>query len=228
MITVQGNGKTVYGPNIVTDGLILYLDAANTKSFSGGTIWYDLSGNESSGILSGATFNDTNQGNILFDGINDYVQILNNSILNPSILTLSCWSKRMGNGSGNYEKGLISKGISSGYILGWHNNNYLYFDKGFNTGWKSVTFANNINNVWFNIAGTFDGSSMLLYVDGILRNSLTGITSTPTSDTASPPYVGRYYESYFNGFLNSAKIYDRALSASEILQNYNALKSRYK
>lgn len=65
------------GPNIVTDGLVLYLDAANTKSYPGsGTTWNDLSGNGNNGtLINGYIFNSIGNGNLVFDGSNDYVNI---------------------------------------------------------------------------------------------------------------------------------------------------------
>ena len=81
-------------PNIVNDSLVLTLDAGNQNSYAGsGTNWYDLSGNGNNGTLTnGPTFNSSNIGSIVFDGVDDYVNIPDNSSLNPTKnLTLSCW-----------------------------------------------------------------------------------------------------------------------------------------
>ena len=68
-----------YSPNIITDGLVLYLDAANTKSYPGsGTTWRDLSKSQLNGTLTnGPTFNSSNGGSIVFDGVDDYVNLGN-------------------------------------------------------------------------------------------------------------------------------------------------------
>ena len=97
---------------IVTDGLILYLDAANTKSYiSGSTDWYDLTTYNNDGTLTnGPTFSSTNGGSIVFDGVNDYVQVNNSDILNPTqTITLSVWSKFNGFYGGFYAPILFKK-----------------------------------------------------------------------------------------------------------------------
>ena len=86
----------IRGPSIVTNGLVLCLDAANIKSYAGtGTAWNDLSGNSRTGTLTnGPTYSGTNGGSIVFDGVNDYVQTPSLSLTgNETNLTLSCWFK---------------------------------------------------------------------------------------------------------------------------------------
>ena len=75
-----------HSPKIVTDGLVLCLDAGDGKSYSGsGTTWYDRSGNGNNGILvNGPTFDSNNRGAIVFDGVNDHVSIPNSSSLQLS------------------------------------------------------------------------------------------------------------------------------------------------
>ena len=87
---------TKYSPKIITNGLVLSLDAANNKSYPrSGTTWTDLSGNSNTGTLTnGPSFNDGNQGSIVFDGTDDYVNIPYNSGLIPNNLTLSAWINR--------------------------------------------------------------------------------------------------------------------------------------
>jgi hypothetical protein len=90
-------------PNIVTDGLVLYLDAANTKSYvSGSTTWNDMSGFSNNGTLvNGPTFNSANGGSIVFDGVNDYVDC-NSTIVNlNSSFTFASWVKTPLNLSSN-------------------------------------------------------------------------------------------------------------------------------
>ena len=84
---------TKYSPKTVTDGLLLSFDAANTKSYpKSGTTWSDLSGNGNTGTLTnGPTFNSANGGSIVFDGVDDYVNVANASSLNSSAQTISVW-----------------------------------------------------------------------------------------------------------------------------------------
>jgi len=89
------------GPKIVTSGLVLALDAGNTKSYPGsGTVWTDLSGNGNTGTLTnGPTFNSSNGGSIVFDGVDDFVNIPYNTYWNTNVFgtatnfTLECWHK---------------------------------------------------------------------------------------------------------------------------------------
>jgi hypothetical protein len=85
------SGKT--GPDIIESGLVLCLDAANKNSYRGsGTTWTDLSGNGNNGTLTnGPTFSAGNQGSIVFDGVDDYVEVSNASSLNASTQTISVW-----------------------------------------------------------------------------------------------------------------------------------------
>jgi len=84
------------GPKITTNGLVLAIDAADKNSYPGsGTVWTDLSGNRNTGTLNnGPTYNSLVGGNILLDGTDDYVSVENNTILNPSNITVSIWVKR--------------------------------------------------------------------------------------------------------------------------------------
>jgi len=85
------------GPKIITNGLILCLDAASTKSYPGsGTTWFDRSGNGNNGVLTnGPTFSSTNGGSIVFDGTNDYVQVAGSVTISTG--TFIAWVKRNGN-----------------------------------------------------------------------------------------------------------------------------------
>ena len=100
---------TYYSPKIVTDGLVLALDAANRKSYnSGSTTWYDLSGNNNNGTLyNGPTFNSANSGSIVFDGVDDYSTSF---ISSPgSNFTISFWFNVISFGSGERQIALNRK-----------------------------------------------------------------------------------------------------------------------
>jgi hypothetical protein len=90
-----------HSPRIVTDGLVLALDAANTKSYPGsGTTWSDLSGNSNNGeLVNGITYDDTNLGSLVFDGVDDYVQITKVPSIDftpTSSFTMMVWAKVLG------------------------------------------------------------------------------------------------------------------------------------
>ena len=114
----------IVAPDIVTNGLILYLDASNTKSYvSGSTTWRDLSGTAITGsLVNGPTFSSTNAGVITFDGTNDYVQVSDNANLRSSSGTYSLWFNCTGTASGSSTNSAVlykadTVGSFNGYII---------------------------------------------------------------------------------------------------------------
>jgi hypothetical protein len=226
---------------IVTNGLVLYLDAGNPQSYPGsGTTWTDLSGNGNNGTLTnGPTYSSANGGSITFDGVNDKVIVPYNSNLNPSNVTISVWFKRTSAINYTHFAGLpasnsswsnpyISYGIEfisttdqPSFLLGFSNNTFLYT--------TATASASTAVGLWVNVVGTYDGSFSKIYVNGQLA---TSIAETRTLLTTSANFVlgteTQGTSSYpLNGNIAQASIYNRALSATEVSQNYNALKSRY-
>jgi hypothetical protein len=209
-----------YSPKIITDGLVLALDAANQKSYIGsGTTWDDLSGNNNSGsLINGPTFNASGGGSIDFDGTNDLVEC---SSISSTNFTNSVWmnvdAKNI-NGIVSWTVGTVRREL----IFVSSNLSIVYGASKYRQG-PSIS-----NGVWTNVAGTYDGVTPLLYVNGIsqtLGNELAAGTGA-----ADKCYIGRTAFAtpyYFNGKIASTLIYNRALTASEILQNYNATKSRF-
>ena len=116
-----------YSPKIITNGLVLYLDAGNSLSYPGsGTIWTDLSRSQVSGsLLNGPTYNSANNGSIVFDGSNDYVDCGNNSSLNaPDEITLSAWINGTYNAPGEYA--VIGKGGVAGHHFGVYQQKIIF------------------------------------------------------------------------------------------------------
>ena len=229
------------GPNLIKNGLVLELDAGNIKSYqSGSTTWFDKSGNANNGtLINGPTFNTGSLGSIVFDGTNDYVNILNPSILQNQNLTVSTWIKPTA--ATNVITGIIDydHGITQGWVLqsedATSNRNYYfaYYDgstfqpsSGIGTG-KGVQLT---NSIWQNLIFTKNGTSVVGYL-----NSVQTYTSTASSGTIMylanknlwlggvVSIAGRFY----NGTIANTQIYNRALSADEVLQNYNATKGRF-
>jgi len=220
---------TYGGPDIATDGLVLSLDAANKKSYPGsGTAWNDLSGNANTGTLTnGPVFDSGNVGNINFDGTNDYIALT--STITNSIYTLDFWYK-MGVNDGGYGyftgvtggKGLaISEG---GTAVGLSYGNFYYYNGGAVKLTQSTLLA---EGVWNKISAVIDTSSnnIKIYLNGnIIVNQSVSSMSTSVSE------IGRYVPNninFLNGNMASYKIYNRELSAEEVLQNYNATKGRF-
>jgi Concanavalin A-like lectin/glucanases superfamily len=219
-----------YNPRIVSSGLVLALDAGNIKSYPGsGTTWTDLSGNSNTGTLTnGPTYNSGNGGSIVFDGVDDFIDFTSDSNLLPTAgLTVSVWF----NPNVTTARGLVGKTStgSNGYIFYVGGRNSMYFRV---NDIVAFSLTNSLSaGAWFNMVGTWTPStSMTVYRNGTQSFTLT--TSIPASITdpssileiGSPPPGSA---TYFDGRIPQVSIYNRALTATEISQNYNALRGRY-
>lgn len=233
-----------YSPRIVTDGLIMYFDAANTKSYvSGSTTWNDISRSNINGTLvNGPTFNSENGGSIVFDGVNDSITIPNNITSEFSIngVTVEAWVNH-NNFTG-----------SQAYINNWHN--FTTPQKGFilrtfngqtyPSFWRcwgnisgttsySTVYASSSPmsiNTWYHVVGVYEkGVSARIYVNGELKGIDSTVPYDIEYDTTNGVSIGtsNINTSRMNGRISISKIYNRALSATEVRQNYNATKSRY-
>jgi hypothetical protein len=221
------------GPNISEEGLVLYLDAANTKSYPrSGTTWTDLSGNNNTGTLTnGPTFNAANGGSIVFDGTNDYVSTTAFNITGNQI-TLFSWFKF--NALSALETALIRK--ENVWQLGFINSSTgavrcLLGTSG-TTGWtvaNDFTYSSFANNTWYYFGFTYNNGTTNFYVNGANIRTITTITGNILS-TADTTVIGANSAGSTN-FINASvaipQIYNRALTATEILQNFNATRSRF-
>jgi hypothetical protein len=223
------------GPNIVTSGLVLHLDAGNPKSYPGtGTIWYDRAANLNAGVanngtlINGPVFNSGNGGSVVFDGVDDYVSISQN--INPPNITLEFVYKTLVNSPHEY---LIS---NSRDCCGTYNGYELYTFNGrprfqiWNSTNVGLSGTETLTNQIYHVTATYNGSQLKIYQNGILTgtaNSTLGIGNPPSFNLV----IGAmgYGPAIYNltGNIYTSKIYNRALSSQEVLQNYNATKSRY-
>lgn len=226
-----------HSPRIVTDGLVLYLDAANIKSYLGsGTIWTDLSSSKKNTTLYNTpSFDSNNLGSIVFNGTNNYG--LNNSFTlgTDPIFTISMWFKRTATMSGVGIWGLGGDALNNGicgYVI---SANKISIDL-----WGCTTLNNGqdyplntwVNVVWVKFASTFATSTVTSYVNGINYSFNVVDRNNSSVVTLVPGYVlGRIGQTtnlyYSSGEIANFKIYNRVLTATEVLQNYNALKSRF-
>lgn len=226
-MSINIKGRTVYGPNIVTDGLVLYLDAANTKSYPGsGAVWYDLSGFGNSCIFDATpTYNATH---LIFNGTSHYGTIVNNSTLDFSneqtiIMWLyhtfttgrrNPWNQAYGGyGTWTHESG--------------NSINHYFGDAGANTTPYIAAPSNATpRGVWNCMTSTRDVSNHKWYMNGIWQRTTSHSYSTLLTDNNNIT-IGSGYAGYWEGNISIIMVYNRALSQSEISQNYNAQKSRY-
>ena len=233
----SGAGKqlTVATP-IVTNGLVLNLDASRLSSYpNAGTTWTDISGNGNNGtMVNGPTFGTASGGQITFDGVNDYVELGTNTSLNLINISISVWVKPTTTTDyipviGRYHNTTTYNGWELYYFK---STNKFYFGGRESSSSYLQVMSNNtysINN-WYNITGVKLGNVWSLYVNGVLDNSLTLGSGTIAFGTNSIQIGGLITSSasyYGKSDISQSIIYNRALSATEITQNFNATKSRF-
>lgn len=228
---------TIGGSDIVTSGLVLSLDAANSRSYPGsGTTWTDLSGNSNNGTLTnGPTFSSANNGSIVFDGTNDF--IIDSSTVNipvgSSSRTIQMWVYPTTN-TNNFVQLGTGGGGNQIYVVQYYrigSPDYVFTD-GVNGG-NNLTISGAqlpTLNAWnFFVFGN-SGQDYFYYLNGVSR--LTG-TWPVTLNTVGQKYVignrddGSGFNIPISGSVALVSIYNRALTASEIQQNYNSQKSRF-
>jgi len=254
-----------HSPSLVMNGLILCLDAGNTKSYPGsGTTWTDLSGNGNNGTLTnGPTFNSSNGGSIVFDGSNDYAEVTTrntNLEFQPTQPhSIFCWVYNL---TGSTGSSIISNMDNNGSTYPgwdfWVNSTteiaaHLISSWSANTLKVAITFDYAANaNKWVNIGYTYNGTSpanatnalnsINFYVNSVLTttgkrnaNATDGFNTTSETISYNSSQRLRVSSRWTSGGvsfpsafrMSNASIYNRELSASEIKQNFNALKGRH-
>jgi len=233
------------GPKIVTNGLVLALDAADRNSYPGsGTVWRDLSGNSYNGTLTnGPTFNASNGGSIFFDATDDFVSVGNiGTIANFTVLTW-CYPTNVTsyrnvldcNFNYNATTGNIGPRLemNSAAQLNWiysnitNSNDSFYAQTVLNSGFNA--------NSWYHIGITYtsSGNTSTTYYNGSATSFGRTVYGTPTGfvGTMNNVILGKGFfldaSRLYSGRIANTFIYNRELSATEVLQNYNATKSRF-
>jgi hypothetical protein len=226
----------IYGPRIVKTGMSLLLDAADKKSYPGtGTVWNDISGNGYTGTLTnGPTFNSGNWGSITTDGTNDFVST---DYFGSSTddYTFSVWFK-----NDNYSeiKYILSRG-RDGFGNGWSLFNAVR-DTGYATIGVVPTSPSTVGigvdgtsvlalNKWYYITGVWTaGVSLQVYVNGVFENTISTAGKTILRSSSNGWVLSSVSSGNFtSGYTAACHIYNRVLSGPEILQNYNATKTRF-
>jgi hypothetical protein len=235
---------TTYGHRIVTDGLVLHLDAANTKSYPGtGTTWYDLSGNGNDGsLVNGPVYDSDNCGSLVFDGVDDS-GIASNPLLENEF-SISSWiypinvstgvgrivaSTYQWSGGGTNQRGWtfgINYGVGESFYFRVYNNVGAYV-----TCYRYNLWRDHANS-WVYLTGIYSESQDTLYLyenfdlhdskplnSLVMENSSFGLGISRRIDSAS--------QGLWSGNISNVKIYNRALSQAEVTQNFKALKGRY-
>jgi len=225
--------KSKFTNAIVEQGLVLNLDAGNPYSYAGsGSAWYDASGTGNNGTLTnGPTYNSTNGGVVVLDGVDDYVTCANSTSLQiTSALTLEIWfyNTAFVDGLGMIVKGPLSSDYDYMLYLSG-NSSTVYFYKKDSLGSPHYGgVALSLLNRWLHIVVTHtSGGLYTMYVNGLAVDSAT-FTNSSIRSSSNPLYIGAGWNpDYFYGNIGETRIYNVALSATQVLQNYNATKGRY-
>jgi len=224
---------TSYNPKIVTNGLILSVDAGNKKSYLGtGTSWTGLAGNKAVGAMTSCTFSSANQGSIVFNGTSSTVYYPSNT--NYSF------------GTGNFtlesfvtlNVATSNKPIAQNDAVGVSQNDkwWLAYDAsapGLRLG-RHFTSTNSycawspVSGQWYHVAAVRSSNLIYLYINGVSQAvtnqpGMSGVSFSQnglTIGAISTPY-------YWNGNIANFRMYNTDLSANQIVQNYNATKGRF-
>jgi hypothetical protein len=214
-----------YNPSVVTSGLLLNLDAGNLKSYpTSGTAWTDLSGNANNGTLTnGPTYNASNGGSIIFDGIDDYVSLPNGLLNGTGDFTVNQWIKSLSTGN----NGTIFANYPSGNLQIFYGQKFFGIYLGTAIYACSVSPCAYYTSNWSMITASRSGTSVGLYLNANLICSGTTANSIGTTGASFRLGTNTSTTEQFTGNISVTQVYNCALSAAEVLQNYNALRGRY-
>jgi hypothetical protein len=238
------------GPRIVKDGLVLYLDAGNPNSYNLSTpnVWRDISkrGNNGS-LVNGPVIQTDNQGFIRCDGVDDYIEVLDNSSLDfgTSNFTVEYWFRKLQTTLGFDNLWGVNKwntGAQAGtneWTLAIGNGStgngdiYGFAVQVGNTSYGSGTSPDTLSlNVWYQLIGIRDGGTLKTYLNSVLKQDVSpaGFSSSSSINNVSRNLrinnsaLNQYYTNCDNAIV---RIYNRALSQAEITQNFNATRGRF-
>jgi len=223
-----------YGPKIVQNGLVVAIDAADRKSYSAsGTVWRDLSGRNNNWTINGSpTFSQNNGGYFDLDNTNDYMNLAYNSSIPAGANTrsLMIWFYTVATSWGVDVNNLFYQGDASSTTrssFAIDMDNYPNIQV-WTTGDDIILATPFSQTGWANICVTYNGATtILVYCNGILygTKTLAAVLNTGVGQL----FLGSagVYGAYFNGRLSNLLMYNRALSASEVLQNFNATRGRF-
>ena len=214
---------SIGGPNKITDGLILAMDVSSERSYplTFGTTWHDLSGNDLDGTLQNGDMARVVPGEVRLNKTSDRINFGHDTLLEPTSITVSAWVNLLDISDRHI---LITKWYGFSFEIGSNACPYFRLNgPGDQHSSQAIVWGD-----WHHIVGTFDSSTLKhdVYVDGV--NKGTSVKSSQISygqGTFNIPYTGN--PGYAKGKMASLYIHNRALTAAEVLQNYNASKNRF-
>jgi len=229
---------------IIADGLVFNMDAANRASYpKTGTTATDTVGNVTGTLTNGTTFSNNNEGIFDFDGTDDYIDYGDPDSLSfgdsssDGPFSISTWwnmddyenfrgvQKFDSTSNCEYRINTLNSGLFKFNLYDNTNSNYI--------GLVSDSNFSSYQDNWINVVGTYNGSSTsngcIVYVNGLVLATSTdaGGSYTAMHNTTSPFKLGKLTTGHANGKIANTQVYNRALSANEVLHNYNALKTRF-
>ena len=224
------------GPEIVNNGLVLHLDAANQRSYSGsGTTWNDLANGNNGTLTNGPTYSSDNNGSIVFDGVNDYVDCGSATFLGSSLtgLTVSLWLNFSKIGTQMIAENGTSYNTNTFYIAAENATNLSFLVN--NNGTYSRIFATSsyTTNTWYNFVGVWEPNTQTrAFINGVntsqSHQGASHLVSELQSGNTNLLLGIRPGNSIpFQGSVSNFSIYNRTLTAEEIKQNFEALRGRY-
>jgi hypothetical protein len=223
------------GPDIITDGLVLALDAASERSYPGtGTSWYDLTKESNNGsLINGPLFSNDNYGVIDFDGVNDWSLIVSSPAFTVDTRTVEIIFRMNGSYSNYSPLAVYANGSSTTnrIWLGVQANKFQMH------GWGTVDpicTTTIDSDEWYVCTFSYNKptQAMKVYTNGVLESSVTNTQGGVSASSSNNWYLasipgGWQGVTYSDTSIASFKIYDRILSDDEVLQNYNAIKNRF-
>lgn len=224
---------TSYNPKIVTDGLVLNLDAGNRKSYPGtGTSWTGLTQNKAVGAMTNCTFNSGNQGSIAFNGTSSSVYYPSNSsysfgtgnftieslVTINSATTLKPIAQNDAVGTSQNDKWWLGYYVTNGGLtLGRHF-----------TATTSYCAWTPTSGQWYHVAAVRSSNLMYFYINGISQAVTNQTSMSGISYSQNGLAVGAISTPYYqNGNISVVRLYNKGLTSSEVFQNYNASKGRF-
>ena len=211
-----------HSPSIVTNGLIFCIDAANPRSYPGtGTNWFQLSGNDNTGaITNGPTYNSANLGSLSFDGVDDYVDFPAN-LGTMANYTIMFWARR------DAENRMPVAARTNTAFYWYGDNSWKYQHGGVNGEYYYSKPTSIPLNTWGCYCVVYDGSNVSIYRQGVYQGQQS---TTGTADWSVGLRVGWWqpggaYD--WQGLISNVMMYNIALTADQVTQNFNALRGRY-
>jgi len=221
------------GPDIVKDGLVFAVDAGSTRSYPGsGTTGTDLISSESITLNNGVGFSTDKGGTWTFDGSDDYIQTSFGQNIVSTGFSVNFWFNVTGNATCFFMQMYVTADVNTVFRVERNNigANSIEFGHSPNGsgGMSELTSTNFPNDVWQSCTIAYNGSTKYIYRNGVLDTSVS--SSDVYFYTGAILRIAARQDGTLlpiNGKMPSVKVYNKALSAAEILQNYNAQKSRF-